>query len=103
MKYNSEIIFARSDVNWGQVPNSGVAGWSVPRGVRGGSAQTGYIAVTQELVDDYFMIDGLPIDESPLYSEEGFSVAGEADSGRPDPGTYLFSHHRQPRFYQPEI
>src|SRR5690606_31410448 len=89
MKYNKEIIFARSDVNWGDVSNqSGVDGASIPRGARGGNASTGHIAVTQELVDDYFMIDGLKIEESPLYSETGRSSAGEDLSGQTEPGTF---------------
>lgn len=100
MKYNKEIIFARSDVNWGTVPNAGVDGWSVPRGARGGSNATGYIAATQELVDAFFMNDGLPIQESPVYSETGMSVAGEDLTGRTQPGTYRMYVNREPRFYQ---
>jgi len=101
MKYNKEIIFARSDVNWGDVSNqSGVDGASIPRGARGGNASTGHIAVTQELVDDYFMIDGLKIEESPLYSETGRSSAGEDLSGQTEPGTFRMYINREPRFYQ---
>lgn len=100
MKYNREIIFARSGTSWGSVPNSGVEGRSVPRGARGGSTSTGGIALTQELVDDFFMIDGLSIEESPLYSEEGFSTPGEDLSGQAEPGTYRMYINREPRFYQ---
>lgn len=100
MKYNKEIIFARSDVNWGVVPNGGVDGWSVPRGARGGSAATGYIAATQELVDAFFMNDGLSIQESPNYSETGMSAAGEDPSGRTETGTFRMYVNREPRFYQ---
>ncbi len=85
MKYNKEIIFARSDVNWGTVPNAGVDGWSVPRGARGGSAATGYLAATQELVDAFFMNDGLPIGESPNYSESGMSEAEKTLRAAPNP------------------
>ncbi|WP_343703628.1 RagB/SusD family nutrient uptake outer membrane protein [Chitinophaga sp.] len=100
MKFNKEVIFARSDVNWGTVPNGGVDGWSVPRGARGGSAATGYIAATQELVDAFFMNDGLSIEESPKYSETGFSVAGEDPTGRTTTGTFRMWVNREPRFYQ---
>ncbi|WP_341836732.1 RagB/SusD family nutrient uptake outer membrane protein [Chitinophaga pollutisoli] len=100
MKYNKEIIFARSDVNWGSVPTVGVDGWSVPRGARGGSNATGYIAATQELVDAFFMNDGLPIDESPKYSETGMSEAGDDVTGRTTPGTFRMYVNREPRFYQ---
>lgn len=101
MKFNKEIIFARSDVNWGNVSNqSGVDGVSIPRAARGGNAGTGNIAVTQELVDDYFMIDGLKIEESPLYSETGFSSSGEDLTGQTVPGTFRMYINREPRFYQ---
>ncbi|WP_460684911.1 RagB/SusD family nutrient uptake outer membrane protein [Niabella aquatica] len=100
MSYNKEVIFARSDVNWGTVPTSGVDGWSVPRGVLGGTATTGYLAVIQSLVDDFFMNDGLDINESPLYTETGFSIAGTDPSGRTEAGTRMMYVNREPRFYQ---
>ena len=99
---NSEVIFARSSVNWGNVSGpSGFDGLSLPRGVRGGSQGTGHLAVLQELVDDFFMIDGLPIDESPLYAEVGFSANAEEDlSGKTEAGTFRMYINREPRFYQ---
>lgn len=100
MKYNREVIFARSDANWGTVPNGGVDGWSIPRGARGGSVSTGYIYVTQELVDDFFMNDGLSIEESPKYQQTGFSVVNEDPTKRTEPGTFRQWVHREPRFYQ---
>lgn len=100
MKYNREIIFANSGANWGSVPGGGIDGRSVPRGARGGSVSTGDIALTQELVDAFFMVDGLAIDESPLYSEEGFSESGEDLSGQTETGTYRMYINREPRFYQ---
>lgn len=100
MSYNKEIIFARSNVLWGTVPQNGVDGWSIPRGARGGTSQTGYIAVIQELVDDFFMIDGLDIDESTLYQEEGYSNVNTDPSGRTEPGTRMMYVKREPRFYQ---
>lgn len=100
MKYNREIIFARSGTSWGTVPGSGVDGLSVPRGARGGSISTGGIALTQELVDAFFMVDGLSIDESPLYSEEGFPTSGEDLSGQAEDGAHRMYINREPRFYQ---
>lgn len=100
MTYNRETIFARSDVNWGNVPQGGVDGWSVPRGARGGTTTTGYIAVTQELVDDFFMNDGLDIHKSSLYDESGYSAVGEDTTGRTEAGTRKMFVHREPRFYQ---
>jgi hypothetical protein len=101
MKYNKEIIFARSDVSWGDVSTrAGVDGASLPRSVRGGNGTTGNIAVTQELVDDYFMIDGLKIEESNLYKESGLSVVGEDQTGNTEVGTSKMYINREPRFYQ---
>jgi len=100
MSFNRETIFARSDVNWGAVPQSGVDGWSVPRGARGGTSTTGYIAVTQSLVDDFFMNDGLGIHESGLYREDGYSVSGDDLTDRTEVGTRMMYVNREPRFYQ---
>src|SRR5690606_30792977 len=69
-KMNKEIIFARSEDN---TPTSyRIDSRNIPRGARGGTAVTGGVAVTQELVDAFFMVDGLSTDESALYSEEGY-------------------------------
>ena len=98
MKYNKEMIFVRSNDDAG-------ANWTldkrnVPRGARGGTNVSGALAVTQELVDAFYMVDGLSIEESPLYSESGFSVAGEDQSGKTEVGTYRMFINREPRFYQ---
>ena len=101
MSMNKEVIFARTNGDFGNITGrTGIDGWNIPRGVRGGTSTTGYIAVTQELVDDFFMADGLGIKESSLYSETGFSVAGEDPSGRTDVGTYRMWVNREPRFYR---
>jgi len=100
MTYNNETIFARSDVNWGSVPQAGVDGWSVPRGARGGTSTTGYIAVTQSLVDDFYMTDGLDIHQSNLYREDGYSAANDDPTGRTEVGTRMMYVNREPRFYQ---
>ncbi|MDR2272779.1 MAG: RagB/SusD family nutrient uptake outer membrane protein [Sphingobacterium sp.] len=98
MKYNSEIIWANPNTGWGAL----TAGESfdrrgTPRSVFGGF---NCIAVTQELVDDFYMNDGLSIKESPKYSENGFSTTGEDVTGRTEPGTYRMWVNREPRFYQ---
>ncbi len=97
MSYNSEIIWANPNQSWGAINGEGVDRRSTPRSENAGFA---CIAVTQELVDDFFMNDGLSIEESPKYSEQGFSVAGEDVTGRTEVGTYKMWVNREPRFYQ---
>ena len=99
---NKEVIFARSSVGWGNVSGpSGFDGLSLPRGVRGGSQGTGHLSVLQELVDDFFMIDGYSIEESPLYSEVGFTSSADEDlTGNTEAGTFKMYINREPRFYQ---
>ncbi|TKC09507.1 RagB/SusD family nutrient uptake outer membrane protein [Pedobacter frigoris] len=97
MKYNNEIIWANPNELWGNVGGDGTQRRATPRNQGQGFA---CIAVTQELVDDFFMNDGLPIEESPAYSETGFSIAGEDPSNRTEAGTYRMWVKREPRFYQ---
>ncbi len=99
MKYNKEIILARSEDNTTS-PSNRIDKRNIPRGARGSATNSGGVAATQELVDAFFMVDGLSIDESPLYSEEGFSKAGEDLSGQTTVGTYRMFINREPRFYQ---
>jgi hypothetical protein len=94
---NKEIIWANPVTTWGSVSGDGTDRRLTPRTERTGFAGVG---VTQELVDAFPMIDGLPITESPLYSESGFSIAGEDPSGRTETGTYRMWVKRDPRFYQ---
>ncbi len=100
--FNKEVIFANSGTSWGNVSNqSGYDGLSIPRGARGGSATTGRLSVLQELVDDFFMMDGLSIDESPLYSEVGLTQSASEDlTGNTEAETYRMYINREPRFYQ---
>ncbi|NGF58316.1 RagB/SusD family nutrient uptake outer membrane protein, partial [Parapedobacter sp. SGR-10] len=96
-KMNKEIIMARSEDN---LPASfRIDSRNIPRGARGGSSVTGGIAVTQELVDAFFMVDGLSKDESTLYSEDGYSMANEDLSGQTEVGTQRMYINREPRFY----
>ncbi|WP_086478225.1 MULTISPECIES: RagB/SusD family nutrient uptake outer membrane protein [Arenibacter] len=94
---NKEVIWANPNASWGALWGEGVDRRATPRTERGGFAN---IAVTQELVDDFFMIDGLTIEDSPLYSEEGISGPGEDLSGQAGEGIYKMWINREPRFYQ---
>src|SRR5690554_1358095 len=100
--FNKEVIFARSSVGWGNVTGpSGFDGLHIPRGVRSGNQNTGHLSVLQELVDDFFVIDRLSIEESPLYSEAGFTESADEDlTGNTEAGTFRMYINREPRFYQ---
>lgn len=101
MKMNKEIILARSDEQ--DVINGTRGGsfdlYTIPRGARGGTKNTNCGGILQELVDDFFMVDGLNIYESPLYSEDGFSEIGEDLSNQTEVGTHRMFINREPRFY----
>jgi hypothetical protein len=95
--YNSEIIWA-TPVNGFTGLSSGVDRWekrSTPRSEPNGIGST---AVLQELVDDFYMKDGLPINnsgflsKSPLYSETGTSLHDGVQ-------VYNMWANREPRFY----
>lgn len=94
---NKEIIWANPKTSWGAVNGEGFDRRVTPRSERSGFNGVG---VTQELVDAFGMIDGLSITESPLYSESGFSVAGDDATGRTQAGTFKMYVNRDPRFYQ---
>ncbi len=100
---NREIIFGRSD-------NPDLNGWlahHLPIGIGG----NGGMSVTQELVDAFYMKNGLPInDPNSGYSERGFSTQNEQRNtkwtgGGPAQGiittanTYNMYCNREPRFY----
>lgn len=99
MSYNNEVIFARSDDNTSAVTRT-LDRINVPRGARGGATYTGSIAVTQELVDAFYMRDGLTTAESNLYREDGYSVIGDDLTGQTEVGTFRMYTNREPRFYQ---
>jgi len=89
-EYNDEIIWATTRNIWGGVGFANTFEHNTtPRG-EGNAA--GNVGVTQELVDAFFMSDGLGIDESPLYDEEGFTTVN---------GDRIFNMYvnREPRFY----
>lgn len=95
--YNKEIVWATYFNDWGNIGGEGVDRRCTPRTEKVGFA---CIAVTQELVDAFFMNDGKTIQDSPLYSETGMSVAGDDTTGRTEVGTFRMWINREPRFYQ---
>jgi len=93
--YNSEMIWAVSDTQWGGMDSDKFDKNVTPRAEKNG---TGQFAAYQELVDAFYMKDGLPIKNtsylpaSSLYTEDGF---GNLD-GFQVSNMYL---NREPRFY----
>lgn len=100
---NREIIFGRPD-------NPDMNGWEahhLPIGIGG----NGGLGVTQELVDAFYMKNGLPItDPASGYTEKGFAATEEKRNtrwpgGGPEigtvtlPGTFNMYCNREPRFY----
>lgn len=81
-----EVIWANSVSSWGSLNGDGTERRITPRNEGGGFP---CIGVLQELVDAFFMTDGLSIGESPLYNETGFTG-----------GLYNMYVNREPRFYQ---
>lgn len=103
--HNKEIIWAGTKNSWGSVAGDGQDRSCTPRSE--GVGQTA-LGVLQELVDDFFMEDGLSIEESPLYTEEGFGDYVNEIPSTPIMGgvqpvvTTQISNmylHREPRFY----
>lgn len=102
---NKEIILARPQTSYGDYVRM-----RYPRGAGG----NGFVAATQNMVDQYYMRNGLPItDPNSGYVEEGFTTAPifydntSYDQADPDrtPGlvvntqTYNMYANREPRFY----
>lgn len=97
--YTDEIIWASTRDSWGTVGSGdGTERRGTPRTEATGFACLG---LTQELVDAFFMSDGLSIDESPLYNEEGFTTVTVA-RGNNQYNDKIFNMYlnREPRFYQ---
>jgi hypothetical protein len=94
--YSTEIIWANSATGWGNLDSQDFDKYATPRCEPKG---LGNINVLQELVDDFYMDDGLPIKatsflpESPKYSESGFSPL----NGVPEVSNMYIG--REPRFY----
>lgn len=94
--YNDEILWATGDNLWnGQTmetntnPRDCYKGW-------------GYLGVSQDLVDAYFMDNGLTIDDPGSgYQENGFTdvVNPCNENKRLDTNVFNMYAHREPRFY----
>lgn len=67
--HNKEIIWAGTNNSWGAVNTDGQDRSCTPRSE--GVGQTA-LGILQEMIDDFFMKDGLSIEESPLYKEDGY-------------------------------
>lgn len=94
-KYNNEIIWATANNGWGGMDGDRFERRATPRSEPNGIGST---TVLQELVDDFYMKDGLPIKnagflpQSPLYSETGKSLYNGVQ-------VYNMWINREPRFY----
>lgn len=92
---NSEIIWSTSNTGWGGMDGDLLERRSTPRSEPNGLGST---AVLQSLVDDFYMKDGLPINNtgflpaSSLYSENGTSLYNGV-------AVYNMWINREPRFY----
>lgn len=93
--YNSEIIWATPNTGWGGMDADRLERRTTPRSEPNGLGST---SVVQELVDDFYMKDGKPINTtsflpaSSLYSEAGFSSYDGVQ-------VYNMYINREPRFY----
>ena len=94
-EYNTEIIWATAKTNWGKLGDQNFESMITPRCEPQG---LGGIHVVQELVDAFYMNDGLPIQrtsflpKSPNYTESGFGTL----DGYEVSNMYI---GREPRFY----
>ena len=94
--YNDEILWATGDNLWNGStmeqntnPRDCYTGW-------------GYLGVSQELVDAYFVDNGLTIDDPGSgYREDGFTdvVNPCNENKRVDTGVFTMYANREPRFY----
>ena len=94
--YNDEILWATGDNLWNGTtmeintnPRDCYAGWA-------------YLGISQELVDAYFMDNGLTIDDPGSgYQENGFTdvVNPCNENKRVDANVFNMYSHREPRFY----
>ena len=84
-KYNKEIIWGTANNDWGGLDGDAFDRRIVPRCEKNGFGST---AVTQELVDAFYMNDGLPIKEtdylpkSTLYKEDGYGTYKDKNDGK---------------------
>lgn len=94
--YNDEILWATGNNLW----NGGL----MERGTNPRDCYTGwgYLGVSQDLVDDFFVKDGLTIDDpGSLYKEDGFTdvINPCNENKRVDTNVFNMYANREPRFY----
>jgi hypothetical protein len=96
-KYNKEIIWATPKNQWGALNGQNFDGMCTPRSQWGG---LGGIHVLQELVDEFYMDDGLPIKTTPFLPKSPKYDETESTFGTLD-GCEVSSMYldREPRFY----
>ena len=105
-KYTHEIIWATANNDWGGMNGDAFDRRIAPRCEKNGLGSTG---VTQELVDAFYMKDGLPISataylpQSTLYQEEGYGTYKDQNDNFSKKYTNVTVSNRylnrEPRFY----
>lgn len=105
-KYTHEIIWATANNDWGEMNGDAFDRRIAPRCEKNGLGSTG---VTQELVDAFYMKDGLPISataylpQSTLYQEEGYGTYKDQNDNFSKKYTNVSVSNRylnrEPRFY----
>ena len=105
-KYTHEIIWATANNYWGGMNGDAFDRRIAPRCEKNGLGSTG---VTQELVDAFYMKDGLPISataylpQSTLYQEEGYGTYKDQNDNFSKKYTNVSVSNRylnrEPRFY----
>lgn len=95
--YTTEIIWATSTNSWGSLGALQFDTMATPRSEPQGQ---GGLHVLQELVDDFYMNDGLPIKETSFLPKSPLYPGNEAEMGTLD-GVQVSKMYidREPRFY----
>ena len=95
--YNEEIIWATSTSSWGSLGSLQFDTMATPRCEPQGQ---GGLHVLQELVDDFYMKDGLPIKETSFLPKSDLYPDNEAEMGTYN-GVQVSKMYidREPRFY----
>ena len=96
-EYNEEIIWATSTSSWGKLSELKFDCMATPRSEPNGQ---GGLHVLQELVDDFYMADGLPIEETAFLPKSPLYPKSESEMGTYD-GVSVSKMYidREPRFY----
>lgn len=96
-EYNKEIIWATSTNSWGKLGEQKFDTFATPRCEPQGQ---GGLHVLQELVDDFYMKDGLPVKATSFLPKSDLYPANEAEMGMYN-GAQVSKMYidREPRFY----